>query len=69
MEEEATILPSTQFATSVTRKAITLEIVPPNLNNAEVGLDTLDNSPNLLSDIMIKALGLQVIPDCEDVFD
>ena len=69
MEEEATILPSMQFATSVTRKAITLEIVPPNLNNAEVGLDTLDNSPNLLSDIMIKALGLQVIPDCEDVFD
>jgi hypothetical protein len=69
VEEEATILPSTQFATSVTIKAITLEIVPPNLNNAEVGLDTLDNSPNLLSDIMIKALGLQVIPDCEDVFD
>lgn len=58
-----------RFATSVTRKDITPEIVPPNLNNEEVGLDTWDNSPDLLSDIMIKALGLKVIPDCEDVFD
>lgn len=69
VEEEAKILPSTRFVTSVMTKDTTPEIVLPNQNNQEVSVDTCDYSTDLSSDIMIKALGLKVIPDCEDVFD